>query len=110
MNLPYIIFLITFLLCPIATTVLHQFKKFDKVPAFFKGCVIFFIVYDTLFLFGISFIGDYADYFMFSAQYLIACLAICLKPKNTLQRILSIAGRTFIILGIIVGFVGHFYF
>jgi len=100
----------TFLLFPILAIVIYQFIQFDKVSKLIKAVIGFLLLYDILFLFSFSFKGDFADYLIFSIEYLILCFAICLKSKETYAKLLRIAARTAVVIGFVIGLIGIFIF
>ena len=106
MDTTYIIFLLTFLLFPIIAVVTYQYIQFERISKFIKVVIAFFLLYNFLFLFGFSFKGDYADYLIFSIEFLILCLVLCLKPKNAFNKSFIIIGRIAIIFGFVAGLVG----
>ena len=110
MDTTYYLFLMTFLLFPIIAIVVYQFIQFDNVSKFIKAVIALLLLYDILFLFGFSFKGDFADYLIFSIEYLILCFALCLKSKVTYAKVLRILARTVIIIGLVIGLIGIFIF
>ncbi len=112
MNPSYIIYLLTFLIFPLVGLLFSKLISLDTSIKIFKTLAIIFLLHNILFLFGISFIGDYPDYTIFALEYFTICwMVFSLKGFKTvyLQAFRGI-GFLMIILGYLQGFFGIFLF
>lgn len=108
MNLPYYLYLLTFLVFPILGFVLSNFTQLEGNGEYLKGPLLFFVLHNALFCIGYSLKGDYPDYIVFSLEYLFFSFATSLfyKSKNITVKILGEIGRAILILGLLQGLVG----
>lgn len=108
MNLSYIIFLLTFLVYPIVAFVFSQFIIVHRNLNLIKLLFVFFLLHNILFFFGISIIGNYPDYFIFSTEYLVFCFIINFisAPKNIFLKIVEKFGIAAIFIGTFIGLIG----
>lgn len=104
----YGLFLLTFLVYPIAGLILSRRVKYERTFKSIKYLAIFFVLHNILFYCGFSIKGDITDYFVFSSEYLCICFAvfILLKFKNIYIRILAIIGTIGVAFNFIVGLIG----
>jgi hypothetical protein len=104
----YYIFLISFLGFPILGLILSKYLKINWSSKLIKLTILFFVTHNLLFYFGFSLKGDYVDYSIFSIEYLIFCLTVCLlfKSTNIYIRVFRVLGAITISLGFIFGLFG----
>ncbi|MCR5862402.1 hypothetical protein LRS05_09685 [Flavobacterium sp. J372] len=69
---------------------------------------VFIVVYISLFYFGISIYGDYADYIIFSLAYLYVCMSVVIlvKKANVVLKVLGIIGAITMSINFLVGLIG----
>ncbi len=108
MNLPYFLYILTFIGFPIIALVLAKYTDLAKYKKSILIFSILFLLHNLLFLLNYSLSGDYVDYFILSFEYLDICFLIFVFSDipNILIKILRIIGITGICIGIIQGFIG----
>jgi hypothetical protein len=112
MDTTYYLLLLTFLAYPIVGLILSRFITLDKISNLIKPTILLFLIYNVFFAIGYSLKGDYADYIIFSIEYLAFCFATCLsfKIKNTYVKAFRVVGTIVISFGFIIGLIGIFMF
>jgi hypothetical protein len=104
----YILYLITFLGFPILGFIIARHLDFEKSKKYLRSSFLVFVVHNILFFFGLSFKGDYSDYFVFSLEYLFLSLVICLlyKLTSSYAKILRTFGTIALVIGFLQGLIG----
>ena len=107
----YILLLVTFLLLPVTGYELSKYsgRVNNKVLLAIAG---FFFLHNICFIWGISFIGDYIDYIIFSLEYFFFffLIGMLFHHKNKILKILGGLGLGVMIISTIIGFFGFFLF
>jgi hypothetical protein len=104
MNIPYFLFIITLLVFPFLGLILAKKIPLAAFPKASKALALLLPIHNTLFFLGFSLKGDYIDYFIFSAEYLIICFAVSALFKSA--SIYAQIFRTIGLIGVCLGFVG----
>ncbi len=112
MNFTYVLFLLTFLGYPIVGLALYRMFSAKSVLVYLKAALPILIIHNSLFFLGYSIKGDYADYLLFSLDYLCFCLLVIGSNtrKNIVIKISKVFGWMVVILGYIAGFIGVLFF
>ena len=112
MDIPYILFILTFLIFPIIAFVISINIRVDNFFKYFKIVGIIFLIHNIFFLFGFSLRGNYIDYFIFSFEYFFFSFVVfsIFKSKKIYFKIIGILGSIVIAFCFIIGFVGIFIF
>lgn len=94
---PIILLYLTFCGYPLISLILSKLIKINTSALWIKLIVGFFLIYDTLLVFNISFKGDYIDYTLLSLEYLLLCLYIFFAPDPS-----SIISKLSMGIGVII--------
>lgn len=94
---PLILLYLTFCGYPLISLILSKLIKINTSALWIKLLVGFFLIYDTLLVFNISFKGDYIDYTLLSLEYLLLCMYIFFAPAPS-----SIISKLSMGIGVII--------
>jgi hypothetical protein len=105
----YLIYLITFLAFPLLAMLITRLKWIKISRKKLLVLTGIFLIHNILFLIGISIIGDYPDYIVFSLEYLFFCYLVSRLKRNkftNLEFAFKILGSLLIGLGFLQGLIG----